>query len=119
MELCTAELFIYVHSKVKPSMKKKCYNVIVKLIRESEDISAAACTCPAGSSIKKMKSCWCYSFVLEDFNRTKLKTFVKPLTCTSQLSKWNVPCHSSTNPTPMVKKTKFGDNLSTEVEAKK
>ena len=44
MELCTTELFIYVHSKVKPSMKNKCYNAIVKFIRESEDI-AAACTC--------------------------------------------------------------------------
>ena len=32
MELCTTKLFIYVHSKVKPSMKNKCY-VIVKFIR--------------------------------------------------------------------------------------
>lgn len=38
---------IYVHSKVKPSMKKKYYNV-EKRIRESEDIFAAACTFPAG-----------------------------------------------------------------------
>ena len=30
----------YVHSKVKLSMKNKCYNVIVEYIRESEDIIA-------------------------------------------------------------------------------
>ena len=52
MELYTAESVIYVNSKGKPSMKNKCYNVIVKFIRESEDIIAAACTCPAGSSVK-------------------------------------------------------------------
>ena len=47
-DLCATELFIYVHSKVKPSMKNKYYNVTVKFIRESVDIFAAACTCPAG-----------------------------------------------------------------------
>ena len=57
MELCTTELFIYVHSKVKPSTENKCYNVIVKFIRESEDIVAAACTCPAGSSVKCLGKC--------------------------------------------------------------
>ena len=59
---------------------------------------------------------------MEDFNRKYFKTFVKPLTCTSQLSKWNVPRDSSTNPAPtdktLVKKIKFGDNPSTEVEPK-
>ena len=44
MELCTTELFIYADSKVKPSMKNKFYNVIVKFTRESGDIIAAACT---------------------------------------------------------------------------
>ena len=67
MELFTTELFIYAHSKVKPSMKNKYYNVIVKFIRESEDIIAAACTCPAGSSIKYQVSCWCYSFCFGRF----------------------------------------------------
>ena len=38
MGLCITELFIYVYSKVKFSTKNKCYNVIVKFIRESEDI---------------------------------------------------------------------------------
>ena len=42
MELCTTELFIYVHSKVKPSMKSKSDSFIVKFIRVSEDIIAAA-----------------------------------------------------------------------------
>ena len=57
MEPCTTELFIYVHSKVKPSMKNNCYNVIVKFIRESEGIIATACTCPAGSSVKFLGKC--------------------------------------------------------------
>ena len=72
MELCTTELFFYVHSKVKPSIKNKCYNVIVKFIRESENIIAAACTCPAGSSIKclrKYNHVSAILFALEDFNR--------------------------------------------------
>ena len=106
MELCTTELFIYVHSKVKPSMKNKCYNVIVKFIRESEDIIAAACTFPAGSNIKCLGKCnhvGAILFTLEDFNRKNLKTFVEPLTCASQLSKWNVPRDSSTNPAPIGK----------------
>ena len=106
MELCVTELFIYVYSKVKPSMKTKCYNVIVKFIRESEDINAAACTCPGGSSIKCLGNCnhvGAIFFALEDFYRTNLKTFVEPLTCTTQLSKWNVPRDSSTNPAPIDK----------------
>ena len=36
MELCTIELFIYVHFKVKPSMKNKFYNVIVKLLKNQK-----------------------------------------------------------------------------------
>ena len=124
MELCTTELFIHVHSKVKPSMKNKCY-VIIKFIRELEDIMTAACTCPAGSSIKCLGKCnhvGAILFALEDFNRKNLKTFAEPLTCTSQLSKWNVRRDSSTNPAPidktLVKKNKYGDNPSTEVEPK-
>ena len=87
-------------------MKNKCYNVIVKFIRELEDIIAAACTCPAGSSIKclgKCKHVGAILFALEDFKRKHLKTFVEPLTCTSQLSKWNVPRDSSTNRAPFDK----------------
>ena len=37
-------------------MKNKYYNV-EKLIRESEDIFAAACTCPAGWSVKCLGIC--------------------------------------------------------------
>ena len=106
MELFTTELFIYVHFKAKPSMKNKCYNVIVKFIRESERIIAAACTCPAGSSINCLGKCnhvGATLFALEDFNRKDFKTFVEPLTCTSQLSKWNVPRDSSFNAAPIDK----------------
>ena len=72
MEFCTTELFIHVHSKVKPVMKNKCYNVIIKFIRESADVIAAACTCPAGSSVKCLGKCnhvGAIVFALEDFNR--------------------------------------------------
>ena len=82
MELCTAELFIYVHSKVKPSMKNKCCNVVVKFIRESEDITAAAFTCPAGSTAKCRGKCnhvGAIHFALEDFNRKNFKALVEPL----------------------------------------
>ena len=71
MELCTTELFIYIHSKAKPSMKNKCYNVIVKFIRESDDIIAVACTCPAGSRIKCLGKCnhvGAILFTLEGFD---------------------------------------------------
>ena len=61
-------------------------------------------------------------FALEDFNRRNFKAFVERLTCTAQLSKWNVPPDSSTNLAPIgktpVKNIKFGDNPSTEVEPK-
>ena len=60
---------------------------------------------------------------MEDFSRKKIKAFVEPLTCTSQLSRWNVPHDSLNNPAPInktivKKKIKFGDNPSTEVEQK-
>ena len=83
LELCTTEVFIYVHSKVKPSMKNKCYNVVVKFIRESEDITAAAFTCPAGSTAKCRGKCnhvGAIHFALEDFNRKNFKALVEPLT---------------------------------------
>ena len=106
-------------------MNNKCYKVIVKFIRESEDISVAACTCLAGSSIKCLGKCnhvGAILFALEDFNRKDLKAYVKSFTCTSQLLKWNVPHDSSTNPAPIDKthnkKIKFGDNPSTKVEPK-
>ena len=99
MELCTTELFIF---EIKPSVKKNCYNSILKL-RELEDI-IAACSCPSGSSVKclwKGNHVVADLFALEDFNRKNLETFVEPLTCISQLSKCNVPRDSSTNPAPI------------------
>ena len=69
-------------------MKNKCYNVIIKFIRESADVIAAACPCPAGSSVKCLVKCnhiGAIVFALEDFNRKSQKTFVEPLTCRSQL----------------------------------
>ena len=65
------ELFINVHSKVKSSIENTCYNVTVKLFRESEDIIAATCACPARSIVKclgKCKHVGAILFALEDFN---------------------------------------------------
>ena len=79
MELCTTELFNYNHFKIKPSMENKCYNIIVKSIRESDDITGAACTCPAGSSVKCLGKCnhvGAIPFGLEDFNRKNFKAFL-------------------------------------------
>ena len=63
-------------------MKNKWYNIIVKFIRESEDIISAACTCPAGLSVKCLRKCnhpGAILFALEVFNR-------KPLRGTPKLS---------------------------------
>ena len=49
----------------------KCYNTLVKFIREFEDIIAATCTCTAGSSVNHASA---IRFVLEVFSRTNLKT---------------------------------------------
>ena len=96
-------------------MKNKWHNVIVKFIKESENI-IAACTCPAGSSVKCLGKCnhpGATLFVLEVFNRKNLKTSVEPLRCTTQFSKWNVPHDFSTNlvyiEKTLVKKIKFGE----------
>ena len=61
-------------------MKNRCYNVTVKFIRESEDIIAAVCTCPAGSSIKCLGKCnhvGAILFALEDFDRKNFKNFCR------------------------------------------
>ena len=90
-------------------MKNKCYNVIVNIVRESEDIIADAFTCTGWTKCqvsRKMQSCWYYwkiCIALDDFNRKKLKTFAGPLKCIpqlSQLSKWDFPCDSLNNPAP-------------------
>ena len=60
-------------------MKNKWYNITVKFIRESEDIISAACTCPAGLSVKCLRKCnhpGAILFALEVFNRKNLKISV-------------------------------------------
>ena len=88
MEIGTTPEFVYLHSKVKPSMKHGCYKVIVKFYRPSADVCAAACTCPALLPWKIL-------------NRKGLKEFHEPLACTLRLSKWNVPRNSSSDPAPI------------------
>ena len=68
------------------------------------------------SGIKCLRKCnhvGTILFVLEDFNGKKLKTFAEPLTCTSQLLKWNVLRDSSTNPSPIDKTLVKKINLET------
>ena len=79
-------------------------------------------SCPAGSSVFGNAVVLVLYFLLWKILTRNFKAFVEPLTCTAQLSKWNVPPDSSTNLAPIdktpVKNIKFGDNPSTEVEPK-
>ena len=81
-----------------------------------EVIINAACPCPVRPSVKCLGK-WNYVsaiiFTLKNFNRKNSKTFVKSLTCTFQLSNWNVSRDKN-----LVKKIKFGDNPSTDVVPK-
>ena len=54
-------------------MKSKCYNTVVKVIRESEDVTAI-CTCPAGSIAKFLERWNLVGAILFAFalNRKKL-----------------------------------------------
>ena len=102
MKLCTTELFIYIHSNVRTLMKNKCYNVIIKCIRESEDIMLLLLIIAAGLRVmchRKSNHVTAILFDLKDLNKKRLlKTFVEALSCTSQSSKDNVPRYSWTNP---------------------
>ena len=126
MTLCTTELFIYIHSNVRTLMKNKCYNVIIKCIRESEDIILLLLVIATGLRLiyhGKSGHVSAILFDLKDFNiKRLLKTFVEALTCTPQSSKGNVPRYSLTNPGPidkiLVKNIKFGGNLFIEFEQK-
>ena len=71
---------------------------MVKLSSESGDVCAAACSCPAGIGLGGFGNCNHVGgilFALEDFNRCGLQEFPSPVSCTSQLSAWNVPNSSS------------------------
>ena len=60
--------------------------------------------CPAGTGVNSLGKCnhiGSILFAMEDFNRKGLKEFNEPLTCTSKLSKWNVPRDSSSAPAPI------------------
>ena len=98
---------------------------LLNFSRSSADVCTAACTCPAGTGTNCLGKCnhvGAILFSMEDFNRKGLKEFHEPLTCTSRLSKWNVPRDSSSVPAPIdsvvIKKIKFGDQPHAEIHPK-
>ena len=125
LEVANSVEFVYMHAKVKASMKSSLYKVIIKFSYKTNDIIAAACTCPAGSSplcLGKCNHIGAVLFLMEDFNRKEMKQFPDTITCTSKLSKWNVPRDSSSKPLPInditVRKIKFGDKTEKVVKPK-
>ena len=112
--------FTFFNVRVKASMKKVLYKVILKLSNLSGDVCSAACSCPAGIGLGGFGNCNHVGgvlFALEDFNRRGLQGFESVVSCTSKLSSWNVPNASalrSFNPAPIdevvIKKIKFGRN---------
>ena len=124
VDVAKGENVTFLDVRVKASMRKKLYKVILKLSNESGDVCSAACTCPAGIGIGGFGNCNHVGGVLsalEDFNRRGLQEYPSAVPCTSKLSAWNVPNSSalkSFNPAPidqiMIRKIKFGkDNDST------
>eukprot|EP00795_Rhopilema_esculentum_P009739 gene9739-18238_t len=93
--------------KVKASMKKCLYKVVLQLSVKSGDVCSAACTCPAGIGLRGFGNCnhvGSVLFALEDFNRRGLREYPSAVTWTSKLSFWNVPNSSalkSINPFPV------------------
>ena len=64
------------------------------MLDSSGNVSNAACTCPAGSGLGGFGNCNHVGgilFALEDFNRKGLHQSKEPVSCTSNLSAWNVP----------------------------
>ena len=112
--------FTFLDVRVKASMKRILYKVIIKLSNKSGDVCSAACSCPAGIGIGGFSNCNHVGgvlFALEDFNRRGLQEHPSAVSCTSKLSAWNVPNASalrSFNPAPIdqiiIKKIKFGKN---------
>ena len=124
VDVAKGENVTFFDVRVKASMRKKLYKVILQLSNKSGDVCAAACTCPAGIGIGGFGNCNHVGgvlFALEDFNRRGLQEYPSAVSCTSKLSAWNVPNSSalkSFNPAPIdeiiIKKIKFGkDNDST------
>ena len=117
--------FIYLNCLVKPSMKTKSYNVIIKFTKKPVEIATAICTCPAGigkNSLGRCNHIGAILFAIEDFNRKNLKQLDVPVSCTSQLSQWNVPKTVEQDPPPiekiLIKKIKFGQDLQEQPQPK-
>ena len=93
----------YLKASVLPSMKKNPYRVIVEFSPQC-DILRAACTCPAGLGLQGKGKCNHVGgvlFAVEDFTRRGLQKHAEPLSCTSRLSVWVVPCNQSVAAKPL------------------
>ena len=118
IDVATDNNFSYFDVRVKASMKKCLYKVILMLSINSGDVCSAACTCPAGIGLGGFGNCNHVGgvlFALEDFNRRGLQEYPSAVSCTSKLSSWNVPnatALKSINPSPIdeviIQKIKFG-----------
>ena len=101
-------------------MKQICYKVLLKFNNETSDVYAAMCTCPVETGVNCLGKCnhiGSILFAMEDFNRKGIKEFNDPLTCTSKLSKWNVPRDSSSAPAP-IDQVLIEKKLSLEIKLK-
>ena len=118
IDVATNNNFVFFDVRVKASMKKCLYKVILKLSSKSGDVCSAACTCPAGIGLGGYGNCNHVGgvlFALEDFNRHGLQEYPSAISCISKLSSWNVPSATalkSINPAPIdeviIQKIKFG-----------
>eukprot|EP00794_Sanderia_malayensis_P016367 gene16367-biopygen12059 len=118
IDVAKSNAFTFFNVRIKASMKKVVYKVLVQLFNESGDVCFAACSCPAGIGLGGFGNCNHVGgvlFALEDFNRRGLQEFESAVSCTSKLSSWNVPnaCSlRSFNPVPIdeivIQKIKFG-----------
>ena len=110
--------FTFFDVRVKASMKRVVYKVILKLCNISGDVCSAACTCPTGNGLGGFVSCNHVGgvlFALEDFNRKGFQKCSEQVSCTSLLCSWNVPARSLSQiakPVPIdrivIRKIKFG-----------
>lgn len=107
----------YVKATVLSLMKKSPYPVVMELTPQC-DVSRAACTCPAGlgsQGKRKYNHVGGVLFALEDFTRRGLQKHPEPLTFTSHLSVWVVPCNQSVAAKPLdqvlIRKIRLGRKI--------
>lgn len=103
-----------IKANVLPSMKRTPYKVPVKF-SPTCDVLRTTCTCPAGLGLQgkgKSNHIRGVLFAIEHFICRGLQNHPDPLTCTSRLSVWVVPCNQSVAAKPLdkvlIRKIRFG-----------